>query len=152
MHTWLWGRYIMPRPTGFICCFQGWSFSNLAVIRQSSPWRKKQPIFLCPSIFLLEDKHRDVWVVLSGTRDICWAKQINKWGIISHPIVEQRAAMFKFKIKKFLHHTETYFSTAHQHYCLRRGKSKSLHTKGKERSSLQDIIKQYYSSIRYQGD
>lgn len=42
------------------------------------PMEEKQPSSLCPSIFLLEDKYRDVWVVPSGIRDICWAKQINK--------------------------------------------------------------------------
>lgn len=112
----------MPGPTGFICCCQGWSFSNLAVIGQSSPWSKKQPSSLCSSIFLLEDKHRDVWAVPSGIRDICLAKQTNKLLIISHLIVDQTAAMFKFKMKKHLYHTETYSPMADQHYCLRRGK------------------------------
>lgn len=112
----------MPGPTGFICCSQGWSFSNLAVIGQSYPWRKNSPS-LHVSAF-------SCWKISTGMFGLCPVgsgifvgpnRSIND--IISHPVVEQRAAMFKFKMKKHLYHTETYFSMAHQHYCLRRRKS-----------------------------
>lgn len=110
----------MQGPTGFICTCQGQSFPNLAVIRQSFPWRHKQHNPLCLSIFLLENEHRDAWAVHSELRTVYWTKHINT------------AAMLIFIMEDSLYLTETYSPVAHHCYFLNKGKSNPLHTKKKK--------------------
>lgn len=122
------GKMHHARTNRFHLLLSGLKFSNLAVIGQSFPWRKNSPS-LWVSAF-------SYWRISTGMFELHPVgsgifvgpnRSIND--IISHPIVEQRAAMFKFKMKKHLYYTETYFPMAHQHYCLRRRKSISSYKK-----------------------
>lgn len=116
------GKMHHARTNRLHLLLSGLKFSNLAVIGQSFPWRKNS-LSLWVSGF-------SYWRISTGMFELHPVgsgifvgpnRSIND--IVSHPIVEQRAAMFKFKMKKHLYYTETYFPMAHQHYCLRRRKS-----------------------------
>lgn len=115
-HTWLWERYIMSGTTGFTCCCQGPSFSDLVVKNMAFHEGKKQPSSLCPNIFLLEYMHREVWAVSSGLKDTHWASQINKWDIITHYITEANCSYVYPENAEKLCLTEIYSLMSHHHH------------------------------------